>query len=568
MLGRSNGPARSGASWSSRPPVLPRLRRRGRSRSSPPDGSVESGTEVADFIDSRVRRPARRVGLDDGRGPLRARSSATPTGDPPARRDPARRRPDRRHAATATAAAPPATWAPGTLTALRSTIPYVAAGREPAGRHGRRRRRDGRQRQAPRARRRCAPGRGRSPCPTSSGSTRRPIPPIARVRCLPPVEPGKPIRHPARARRRAPRRSCCSSTTSPCPTRWCDACVASPRRAARCSASTIEIGTPYYQGVTVAALVAARPGRPASSSCASGPSTALYRLHQPARRWPRRRRLAVRRRPQRGRRCSSCSRPSRASSASTRCCSSSTTCATTSAVGFGSELVKLGSATRCSCPPTTRWSCDEAQPMRRKDWLVHQLPVGMVEDQFLVRFLSHLPGRGGHGRAADRQTAAHVRRRGRARRDGPPARAGGSASTGSTRRCPTPLQREIVRDATPCCCSGGARRRGRAPAARADQRLRRPEPVSRTTAACTSRARPPTCRPTCASRRRAAGGPTEHDLVRILRERAARRVSRSTCGSAAAWCGPSRPLPAGAERCPSRRRDGSHGRCPQREEGA
>jgi hypothetical protein len=28
--------------------------------------------------------------------------------------------------------------------------------------------------------------------------------------------------------------------------------------------STIEIGTPYYQGVTVAALIAARPGRPAS----------------------------------------------------------------------------------------------------------------------------------------------------------------------------------------------------------------------------------------------------------------------------------------------------------------
>ena len=26
--------------------------------------------------------------------------------------------------------------------------------------------------------------------------------------------------------------------------------------------------------------------------------------------------------------------------------------------------------------------------MRRDDWLVHQLPVGMVEDEFLVRFLS------------------------------------------------------------------------------------------------------------------------------------------------------------------------------------
>ena len=26
--------------------------------------------------------------------------------------------------------------------------------------------------------------------------------------------------------------------------------------------------------------------------------------------------------------------------------------------------------------------------MRRDDWLIHQLPVGMVEDEFLVRFLS------------------------------------------------------------------------------------------------------------------------------------------------------------------------------------
>jgi hypothetical protein len=44
--------------------------------------------------------------------------------------------------------------------------------------------------------------------------------------------------------------------------------------------STIEIGTPYYQGVTIAALLTARPGRPASLLRERAHS-ALYRFLNP-----------------------------------------------------------------------------------------------------------------------------------------------------------------------------------------------------------------------------------------------------------------------------------------------
>ncbi|HEY4332220.1 MAG TPA: putative baseplate assembly protein, partial [Ilumatobacteraceae bacterium] len=87
-------------------------------------------------------------------------------------------------------------------------------------------------------------------------------PSIARVRCLPPMEPGRPIRLllvPEVARR--PEQLQLDDFALP------DDMTSRVRRFVderRILGSTIEIGTPYYQGVTVATLLTARPGRPAS----------------------------------------------------------------------------------------------------------------------------------------------------------------------------------------------------------------------------------------------------------------------------------------------------------------
>ncbi len=87
-------------------------------------------------------------------------------------------------------------------------------------------------------------------------------PSIARVRCLSPLEPGRPIRLlliPAVSRR--PEQIQLDDFALP------DDMVARVRDhldERRILGSTIEIGTPYYQGVTIATLITARPGRPAS----------------------------------------------------------------------------------------------------------------------------------------------------------------------------------------------------------------------------------------------------------------------------------------------------------------
>ncbi len=87
-------------------------------------------------------------------------------------------------------------------------------------------------------------------------------PSIARVRCLPPLEPGRPIRLllvPAVSRR--PEQLQLDDFALP------DDMTAHVRQhldERRILGTTIEIGTPYYQGVTVATLLTARPGRPAS----------------------------------------------------------------------------------------------------------------------------------------------------------------------------------------------------------------------------------------------------------------------------------------------------------------
>ncbi len=85
-------------------------------------------------------------------------------------------------------------------------------------------------------------------------------PSIARVRCLPPMEPGRPIRLllvPEVTRR--PEQLQLDDFALP------DDMTSRVRRhldERRILGTTIEIGTPYYQGVTVATLLTARPGRP------------------------------------------------------------------------------------------------------------------------------------------------------------------------------------------------------------------------------------------------------------------------------------------------------------------
>ncbi len=101
---------------------------------------------------------------------------------------------------------------------------------------------------------------------------------IARVRCLPPLERGRPIRLllvPSIERRSEQLQLDDFALTDEMTNRvrhHLDEC--------RILGSTIEIGTPYYQGVTVATLVVARPGSPVSL-VRDRAMTALYRYINP-----------------------------------------------------------------------------------------------------------------------------------------------------------------------------------------------------------------------------------------------------------------------------------------------
>ena len=210
--------------------------------------------------------------------------------DPPARRGPADGARSR-SPATATAAAPRATSAPGTLVGAAHAAPVRGAGGEPAARHRRRRRRDRRQRQGPRPADAARRATARSPPRTSSGWRSR----LDRGRPRPLPAAGETRRGavrllvvPACAARR-PRRT---STTSPSPElSWRDRRAHLDER--RILGTAIEIGTPYYQGVTVAALLAARPGRPAALVRRAGARRAVPLLN-PLTGGPHRHRLAVR----------------------------------------------------------------------------------------------------------------------------------------------------------------------------------------------------------------------------------------------------------------------------------
>jgi len=85
---------------------------------------------------------------------------------------------------------------------------------------------------------------------------------VARVRCLPPQRPGAPVRLLVVPHlRRQPEEHQLDDFALSSPLEEAIAAHLEPRRLL---GTTVEVGTPYYQGVTVAALVKALPGRPAN----------------------------------------------------------------------------------------------------------------------------------------------------------------------------------------------------------------------------------------------------------------------------------------------------------------
>jgi predicted phage baseplate assembly protein len=103
-------------------------------------------------------------------------------------------------------------------------------------------------------------------------------PAVSRVRCLPPATPGDPIRLLlVPATKADPREARLDDfALSPSVVQH----VTSFLDERRILGSTIQVGTPYYQGVTAAALVTARPGRPASL-VRERALAALYRFVNP-----------------------------------------------------------------------------------------------------------------------------------------------------------------------------------------------------------------------------------------------------------------------------------------------
>lgn len=85
-------------------------------------------------------------------------------------------------------------------------------------------------------------------------------PSIARVRCLPPVQPGQPVRLLVVPRVERPGVQLVLDDFALPPLMINRIQRHLDER--RTLGTTIEIGTPYYQGVTIAALVTSRPGRP------------------------------------------------------------------------------------------------------------------------------------------------------------------------------------------------------------------------------------------------------------------------------------------------------------------
>ncbi len=149
----------------------------------------------------------------------------------------------------------------GTLTALRTTIPYVdrvenivaATGGVDAETV------DNAKRRGPQSMRAGARAVTAVDFERLAGES---DPAIARVRCLPPIDTGGPIRmHVVPA---VPRPGIHLRLDDFALPEGMVQRITEHLDERRILGTTVEIGTPYYQGVTVAALLAARPGRPQS----------------------------------------------------------------------------------------------------------------------------------------------------------------------------------------------------------------------------------------------------------------------------------------------------------------
>lgn len=146
-----------------------------------------------------------------------------------------------------------------TLSSLRSTIPYVARveNLRPATGGVDAETVDNAKKRGPQALR---AGARAVTAPDFERLASQADPSIARVRCLPPSEPGRPVQLLlVPAVERAGEELLLDDFALP-PTMIERVSTYLDER--RILGSTIEVGTPYYQGVTVAALVSARPGRP------------------------------------------------------------------------------------------------------------------------------------------------------------------------------------------------------------------------------------------------------------------------------------------------------------------
>ena len=272
-------------------------------------------------------------------------------------------------------------------------------------------------------------------------------PAIARVRCLPPEPTGKPIRLLSCPTSSGPA-SCCELDDFALTDDMVDR-VSDHLDERRILGTAIEIGTPFYQGVTIAALLTARPGRPVTLVRERALST-LYRYLNPLDRRAARHRLAVRRRPQRGQRVPA-ARGRRGRRAGRGGAVLRARPAQPRARRLRQGARQARAATRCSSPPTTRWSCDErgattgCSTSCRWGWSRTSSSSASCRSSRT----SPTPSSTRSTTCRTCSTRPSPRRRWSARS------AAGSASTGSTRRCPTRCSGGSCAS-TSRCCAGAA----------------------------------------------------------------------------------------------------------------
>jgi predicted phage baseplate assembly protein len=165
----------------------------------------------------------------------------------------------------------------GTLAALRSTIPYVARVENIDSAIG------GVDAETPENAKQRGPQTLRAGARAVTAADYERLaaqadPAVARVRCLPPITPGAPIRMLLVPASKADPQASKLDDFALAPSVVQHVTTFLDER--RILGSTIQVGTPYYQGVTAAALLTARPGRPATL-VRERAMAALYRFINP-----------------------------------------------------------------------------------------------------------------------------------------------------------------------------------------------------------------------------------------------------------------------------------------------